>query len=147
MIIDKMVNIIHSIFSSSLNHITFQVDDREGREDDDYSLILCKNCEEYIEECALGQVYSKSHGKWKSFSSIYKEHIGFSKQLRWREKLYGKPLPLIQKIKAARKVSHDLYPTPKFGGKYGGIKGHNIREKFRKEILKSININYIPRYL
>ncbi len=66
----------------------------------------------------------------------------FKKELNKRKKLYGDPLPDIQKIKAARKVSHYAFPSPRQGGTYGGIKGHYIREIFRKEILKSINFKY-----
>jgi hypothetical protein len=62
----------------------------------------------------------------------------FFNQLKWREKIYGIPLPDLQKIKAARAISHEVYPTKK----YKGRKGHLIRERFRKKILKSVGFNY-----
>jgi hypothetical protein len=97
----------------------------------------CKNCEEYsFHDHKAG--YRSEHGEWKSISNSFKEHSGFNEQLRWRERKYGTPLPIIQKIKAARKVSHDLYPTEKYYGK----RGHWIRERLRKDLLNSIGVNY-----
>ena len=62
----------------------------------------------------------------------------FNEQLKWRENVYGTQLPTIQKIKAARAVSHIKYPTSMCGGR----RGHNIRDKFRTEILNLVNVDY-----
>jgi len=66
----------------------------------------------------------------------------FNKQIKWRERKYGNPLPILQKIKAARAVSHEIYPSLKQGGTYCGIKGHMLREHLRKKLLKTVNFNY-----
>ena len=63
----------------------------------------------------------------------------FNNQISWRERVYGKPLNTLQKIKAARAVSHLRFPTDKG---YRGYKGHSIRERFRKEILKTVGVHY-----
>ena len=65
----------------------------------------------------------------------------FDEQLRFREFKHGIPLLAIQKIKAARAISHIKYPT----SKYNGLRGHSIRDKFRTEILKLVDVNYKPR--
>ena len=66
----------------------------------------------------------------------------FNEQLKWRENVYGTPVPTIQKIKAARAVSHQRFPYKKG---YRGHKGHVIRDKFRTEILKLVDVDYKPR--
>lgn len=154
-------NLIYNLFHPK-KHKTFQVDDRQGREDDDYSLRQCKNCEEYIEEHALGQCYKKPHGKWKPVSNNWKNYVKinvlwerkieidikkdayykFNEQIKWRKRKYGNPLPTLQKIKAARAISHEVYPAPQQGGTYSGTRGHLIRERFRREILKSVDVDY-----
>ena len=63
----------------------------------------------------------------------------FNKEIRWREKIHGAPLPTIQKIKAAREVSHQIFPANKG---YRGPRGHELREIFRKEILKTVDVDY-----
>ena len=63
----------------------------------------------------------------------------FNNQITWREKVHGHPLQPIQKVKAARAVSHERFPTD-MG--FGGYKGHVLRERFRKEILKSVGVDY-----
>ena len=63
----------------------------------------------------------------------------FNNQITWRERVYGKPLSALQKIKAARAVSHQRYPSD---DGYRGYKGHHIREMFRTEILKTVGVHY-----
>lgn len=67
--------------------------------------------------------------KWKNI---------FDKEIKCREKIHNTPLPKIQKIKAARKISHLIFPLEKCNG----VKGHDLRQVFIKEILKTINVNY-----
>lgn len=74
-----------------------------------------------------------------SISSYWKGR--FDEQIHFRKFKHGKPLSIIQKIKAARAISHIKYPT----SKYSGLRGHNIRDKFRIEILKLVNVDYKPR--
>lgn len=66
----------------------------------------------------------------------------FNKQIQWRECVHGKPLSAIQKIKAARAVSHQIFPTYPI---YKGIRGHELRDMFRKEILKTVGVDYKER--
>ncbi|MBU3967097.1 MAG: hypothetical protein KKG76_06960 [Euryarchaeota archaeon] len=80
--------------------------------------------------------YSKTNAAWKIKKEIY---FRFNEQIKWRKRKYGIRLSTLQKIKAARAISHEVYPTYKYNGK----KGHWIRENFRKEILKSVNVEYI----
>lgn len=54
-------------------HRIFQVDDRRGREDDDYSLQRCINCEEWFDERSGGQGNEHPHGKWISESSHWRK--------------------------------------------------------------------------
>ncbi|OEU74376.1 MAG: hypothetical protein BA864_05965 [Desulfuromonadales bacterium C00003093] len=63
----------------------------------------------------------------------------FNSQIVWRERVHGTPLATLQKIKAARAVSHTIFPHDEG---YGGRKGHSIREIFRKEILKTVGVDY-----
>jgi len=64
----------------------------------------------------------------------------FNEQIKWRENVYGIPLPTIQKIKAARAVSHQIFSTDH--REFRGYHGHMLRENFRKTILKSVGVEY-----
>ena len=64
----------------------------------------------------------------------------FNEQIKWRENVYGIPLPTIQKIKAARAVSHQIFSTD--CREFRGYRGHILREVFRKQILKSVGVEY-----
>lgn len=62
----------------------------------------------------------------------------FIRQIEYRAKKYGNPLPHIQKIKAGRAIAHEIYPHTIFKGVYG----HNLRQQIIKELLNSIGSKY-----
>lgn len=161
----KLKNYIYNLFHpKKQEHKTFgEWGFEEGCSDDSMG-IRCKNCEEYLEQYALGTGgVIKPHGKWKPVSTHWRKYVKtnvlwerkieidikkdayykFNEQIKWRKRKYGNPLPTLQKIKAARAISHEVYPAPQQGGTYYGTRGHLIREKFRREILKSVDVDYI----
>lgn len=67
----------------------------------------------------------------------------FNKEIKRIEDIKGIPLSKMQKIKASRIASHAIFPTTKFKGAIG----HKIREEFKSEILKTVNVKYYSKIL
>jgi len=65
----------------------------------------------------------------------------FNKEIKCRERIRGTPLSKMQKVKAARKVSHLIFPSII----YKGLKGHILRDEFKTEILKTVDVKYYPK--
>lgn len=106
------------------------------------------------EKCGLKIKYE--NGKWYHYKKQthwakpalkvninFKSTVMFLEQIKWRENRYGKPLPTIQKIKAARAVSHNMYPTNEG---FNGKRGHNLRQLFRMKILKFVDVDCKPDF-
>ena len=62
----------------------------------------------------------------------------FLKEIERRKRVNGVPLSKKQKIKAARRASHSIFPSIIFKG----MKGHQLREEYKHEILKTVGVKY-----
>ncbi len=91
---DFITNLIKKLFHSK-KHEVFNARPHPDNPTDDHDLYLCKNCEEYIEEHALGQLYEKPHGKWKPVSNNWQKYVKTNVLWEGKKRLILKKLYII----------------------------------------------------